>query len=115
MIRQRMDLHHRHLTSSQRAVIALESLPFLEKEAKERQGTRTDIVEIIPESSGRAREHVARQTQKDANLHLFSRDEIARMVNVSPRTVATVAKVEYPETIGTSIIRNCTWRNSRWG
>jgi len=41
-----MNLHRRHLTSSQRAVIALRSLPFLEREAKERQGTRTDLTSV---------------------------------------------------------------------
>jgi len=58
-----MNLHRRHLTSSQRAVIALETLPFLEKEAKERQGTRTDITEIFPESSGEARHYAAQIAQ----------------------------------------------------
>lgn len=38
-----MILHRRHLNSSQRAVIALDMLPMLEAEAKERQGTRTDL------------------------------------------------------------------------
>ena len=35
-----MNLHRRHLTSSQRAVIALEMLPILETEARERQRTK---------------------------------------------------------------------------
>ena len=65
-----MNLHRRHLTSSQRAVIALESLPFLEKEAKERQGTRTDIVEIIPESSGRV-ENTSQGRPKKMQIYIF--------------------------------------------
>src|SRR5215211_6851887 len=32
-----LNLHRRHLTSSQRAAVAVEVLPFLEAEAKERQ------------------------------------------------------------------------------
>ena len=41
------------------AVVALDVLPMLEEEARERQGTRTDIKEIIPESSeGQARVNI---------------------------------------------------------
>lgn len=36
-------LHRRHLTSSHRSAIAVDILPMLEQEAKERQGTRTDL------------------------------------------------------------------------
>jgi len=65
-----MNLHRRHLTSSQRAVIALESLPFLEKEAKKQQKTRTDIVEIIPESSGRV-ENTSQGRPKKMQICIF--------------------------------------------
>lgn len=41
-----LNLHRRHLTSSQRAVIALDVLPMLEQEAKERQGERTDLTSV---------------------------------------------------------------------
>lgn len=55
-----MNLHRRHLTSSQLAAVAVEMLPLLEAEAKERQGARTDIVEKIPPSEmGKAREKAA--------------------------------------------------------
>ena len=37
------NLHRRHLTASQRAAVAADSLPFFEAEAKKRQGTRTDL------------------------------------------------------------------------
>ncbi len=36
-----MNLHRRHLTSSQRAAIALDALPMLEEEARKRQATST--------------------------------------------------------------------------
>lgn len=41
-----LNLHRRHLSSSQKAVVALEVLPMLEEEARARQGTRTDLGNI---------------------------------------------------------------------
>lgn len=50
----------RHLTPGQKALAAAEMLPMLEKEARERQGARTDIKEIFPESlPGQARDQAA--------------------------------------------------------
>lgn len=50
-------MNRRHLTSSQKALIAFHALPMFEAEAKERQGTRTDlqenIGEILPQSKDR--------------------------------------------------------------
>jgi len=50
-----MNLHRRHLTSSQRAVVALEVLPMLEAEAKERQIRKPSnfVVEIMPQQKSR--------------------------------------------------------------
>lgn len=59
-----LNLHRRHLTSSQRAVIALDVLPMLEAEAKERQGERNDIREIVPESV----EPQGKSTERAASL-----------------------------------------------
>lgn len=59
------NLHRRHLTSSQRAVLALDVLPLLEAEAKERQGARTDLqnnVSQIIDRSSRASEQAAKIT-----------------------------------------------------
>jgi ParB-like nuclease family protein len=53
----------RHLTASQRAMAATALLPYLKAQAKERQGTRTDIVPTSAQSSkaaGRTREHAAK-------------------------------------------------------
>lgn len=47
-----LNLHRRHLTSGQRAVIALDILPMLEEEAKERQGKRTDLQPVGPDLFG---------------------------------------------------------------
>lgn len=57
-----LNLHRRHLSSDQRAVIALDALPMLEEEARERQGVRTDLtsVKILTEvSNGRASQQAA--------------------------------------------------------
>src|SRR6266571_3153231 len=45
-----LNFHRRHLTSSQRAMIALEIEERLAVEAKERQGTRTDLLQIVARS-----------------------------------------------------------------
>lgn len=61
-----MNLHRRHLTPTQRAMVAVDMLPLLEQQAKERQtatlkrGTETPVTERIPErDNGEAREHAA--------------------------------------------------------
>lgn len=65
----RHNLHRRHLNESQRAVVA-------SKLANMKQGERTDI-------------------QHSANLQkVISQPEAAAMLNVSPRTVATVKAIE---------------------
>tara|TARA_Y100000310_G_C20564934_1_gene754993 strand:+ start:82 stop:1155 length:1074 start_codon:yes stop_codon:yes gene_type:complete len=50
-----LNLQRRHLNESQRASIALETLPLFEKEAKQRSGTRTDLGALMQQGSeGRA-------------------------------------------------------------
>jgi N6-adenosine-specific RNA methylase IME4/stress response protein YsnF len=41
-----LNLHRRHLTPSQKSVVAIDILPMLEKEARERQGTRNDLTSV---------------------------------------------------------------------
>lgn len=49
--------HRRNLTTSQKAVVAAKLSEYYEKQAKERQGMRTDIVEKLPQcETGRARD-----------------------------------------------------------
>lgn len=56
------NLHRRHLDAGQKAAAAAEAMPIYEAEAKERQGTRSDLVELIPPSdSGKARDFAAEQ------------------------------------------------------
>ncbi len=58
-----LNLHRRHLSSGQRAALAVEVLPMLEDEARKRQGHRNDLpnlVEIFPQSDrGKARDQAA--------------------------------------------------------
>lgn len=55
-----LNLKRRHLTSSQKAFIALDLLPHLEAQAKERQWAGVDLTEIIPEGNkGEARDKAA--------------------------------------------------------
>jgi N6-adenosine-specific RNA methylase IME4/ParB-like chromosome segregation protein Spo0J len=66
------NLHRRHLTSSQLAVVSLNLLPYLEAQAKERQATSTggsnpQLVEIVPQAEqGKAREQAAERTGTNA-------------------------------------------------
>ena len=70
------NLHRRHLTSNQRAAMAVRLLPELKKEAKTRQGARNDIVELIPQyEQGKARDHAT------------------EIVNTNPRYVSDAEKL----------------------
>ena len=77
------NLHRRHLTSAQKAAIAVEALPLLEKQAKERQrqageqfgrGQEQKLVEKIPqamaEESSKSRDQAAALT--GSNSHYVS-------------------------------------------
>ncbi len=71
-----INLHRRHLTTSQRAMIAARCKGVYEEEAKERQGARTDIKENLPEcSKGQAR------------------DKAGKALAVSGKTVDAASKV----------------------
>ncbi len=55
-----VNLERRHLTSTQRACVAVDILPGLEAEAKERQGSREDIVpKMAPSDKGKSRDKAA--------------------------------------------------------
>ena len=71
-----LNLHRRHLNESQRAMVAARTAKWMEKDAAERRGTRTDLRANLPGSQfGRAR------------------DKAGALVNVSPRSVTNAAKV----------------------
>ena len=69
------NLYRRHLTTSQAAMVASKLLPLYGELAKARQGQRTDILAKLPECFGNAR------------------DEVAKLCNVSPRTIQSAKSV----------------------
>lgn len=75
-----VNLHRRHLSVSQRAMIATESLPFFEAEAKSKEAER---------KSGKQN-----PTMTSANLHESRADtKAAKSAGVSARSVATAKRV----------------------
>lgn len=70
------NLQRRHLTSSQRAVIALEVEKILGERARERQGTRTDLFQII---------------EKSEPVH--AADQAAQLLNTNRQYVSDAKKI----------------------
>lgn len=70
-----LNLHRRHLTSSQKAVVALRMLPMMEAEAKERQLAGVPV--ILPEG-----------------IKHDSRDQAAALVGVSGKYVSDLKSIE---------------------
>lgn len=60
------NLVRRHLTSSQRAVVALDILPMLEKEAGERQTSGKKLPEVSADGKGKASQIAARLTKSNS-------------------------------------------------
>jgi hypothetical protein len=71
-----MNLHRRHLTTSQRALLAADLRPLFDMEARSRQGTRTDLGANLREGEkGKASA------------------QVAEIVGVSARSVETASRV----------------------
>lgn len=81
-----VNLKRRHLDTSQRSMVAARTLDYHRAKAKERQqasgGDRKSVLANLPEP-----------IQPRAVEHITARDDAARSVNVSPRTVEHAAKV----------------------
>lgn len=76
-----LNLHRRHLSSSQKAAVAVELLPMLEAEAKERQirKPKNSVVEIFPQQNSDQRK---------------SRDQAAKLTGTNGRYVSDVKKIK---------------------
>ncbi len=84
-----LNLHRRHLTASQKAIVALECLPWMEEEAKEKQltgkgedgsggrGKKKNLVENLPQGNQEK-----------------SRDQAGQMVGVSGRYVSDAKRIK---------------------
>lgn len=85
-----MNLHRRHLTSSQRAVIALDVLPMLEKEARERQKA-TQLAGKDEKGNplfGDGNNSVTEDKRGEA------RERAAELFNTNPRYVSDAKRLE---------------------
>jgi len=97
----------RHLSASQRAMAATALLPYLKAQAKERQGTRTDIVSKSTQSSpaataparvsGRTRERAAKIAGVGATT-MGEAETLARAAETSPEAQTLVEQVRAGET-----------------
>jgi len=87
------NLHRRHLTASQRAMIGADLLPMFEAIAKERQGERVDLVAKLPQcSSGLNIEANLPQCSKERGPQ--ARDQAAEVTQSSARSVQSAKRVK---------------------
>ena len=80
------NLKRRHLTASQRAVIALDVLPHLQKEAKKRQLSK------LKQRAGSS--EVAELPQRSDKVTKKSRTQAAQIVGASPRYVSDAKRIQ---------------------
>ncbi len=110
-----LNLQRRHLTSSQKAAVALDLLPWLEREAKGRQGARADlrdIPQIFAEGDGaEAREQAAklagtnRQYVSDAKKLQNEAPTLLEAVRVGTLTLPEAKKAaQLPEPVREHVI-----------
>lgn len=111
-----LNLARRHLTAGQRAMVAVEMLPWLEQEAKERQGTRTDIVANSPLSErGKSRDEAAQVVQsspryvQDAKALAKTAPVVAEQVRAGRVTIPQAKKIaELPAPIQEQVLERIT-------
>jgi len=90
-----LNLHRRHLTSGQKAVVALDILPMLETEAKERQGRRTDLQHDGADLFG----NFVQKVEQSEPMASRSIEQAATVVGTNRQYVADVKRMatEAPE------------------
>ena len=104
-----MNLHRRHLTSSQRAMVAVDMLPYLEEEAKARQGMRTDLTSLHLCSDvefGEAAEHAAKQAQVSPR-YVY---EAQKLLDEAPDMAEQVRDGDITITQAKKYVRECKQR-----
>lgn len=82
-----LNLHRRHLSTSQRAMIATDFLPHLEEESRRRQGARTDLHPTSPEVSGDVAPGPSRSAREAAavvGVHSSTVERAKRVVEQAP-------------------------------
>lgn len=88
-----LNLHRRHLSAGQRAMVAAEMLPLLEAEAKERQRASGGDRKSKNTRPSRSVQAILPEPIAPAEPRPQARDEAARAVNVAPRYVQDAKKV----------------------
>lgn len=87
------NLHRRHLTTSQRAMVATAVLPMLEQQAKERKLEGAKKGAAITNAGGK-RECANLRTSEETEEKHRAADDAASMLSVSSRAVQTAKKVQ---------------------
>jgi N6-adenosine-specific RNA methylase IME4 len=101
-----LNAHRRHLNKSQAAAVAVEFLPYLEAEAKKRQGSRTDISQKIDTSNaGRAAAKASeitntnRQYVSDAKKLKEEKPEVFEQVKNGEKTISQAKREILKESV----------------
>lgn len=114
-----LNLKRRHLNESQKAMVALDILPMLEHEAKERQGTRTDLnlVAQKPQGSGKARDKagemlgIGGRIVSDAKMIQAKSPEKAEEVRQGRKTITQAAReIKQAEVVKKVSLPNAKYR-----
>ena len=88
-----LNLHRRHLTSSQRAAAAAEAVPMLKAEAKERQGQRTDLRTDLPQKIGES-QHSGEAAERAAKMFDTNREYVRVAVKLKDEAPDVFAAVK---------------------
>ena len=99
-----MNLHRRHLDSSQRAACAVDALPYLEEETRKRETERKKNVnnptltkEIIPQSMDNSVDMAELWNAEMARKARQSRDQVAQVFGTNGRYVQDAKKLAEEE------------------